>query len=105
VLLQFAACTATAANAFRRHPSGFKFTGLHTTAHGAQLPIEVTYTDKESVITKGLENWTTVNEELYNNVTGKLEDTAKELARASRRARARTAREGRRTSSARWTNT
>jgi hypothetical protein len=59
----------------------FKFTGLHTNGHGAQLPIDVTYTDKESAITKGLENWTTVNEELYNNITGKLEDTAKELAR------------------------
>jgi type 1 glutamine amidotransferase len=59
----------------------FKFTGLHTNGHGAQLPIEVSYTDKENPILKGAENWTTVNEELYNNITGKLEDTAKELAR------------------------
>ena len=47
----------------------FEFTGLHTNGHGAQLPIEITFTDKESPITKGAENWTTVN------------DTAKELAR------------------------
>jgi type 1 glutamine amidotransferase len=59
----------------------FEFTGLHTNGHGAQLPIEITFTDKESPITKGIENWTTVNEELYNNITGKLLDTAKELAR------------------------
>lgn len=59
----------------------FKFTGLHTNGHGAQLPIEVTFTDKENPITKGMENWTTVNEELYNNITGKLEATAKEIAR------------------------
>jgi type 1 glutamine amidotransferase len=59
----------------------FEFTGLHTNGHGPQLPIEVTYTDKEHPITKGLENWTTVNEELYNNITGKLLDTAKELAK------------------------
>ena len=59
----------------------FEFTGLHTNGHGAQLPIEITFTDKEGPITKGMENWTTVNEELYNNITGKLLDTAKELAR------------------------
>ncbi len=66
---------------FPKDTEWFKFTGLHTSGHGAQLPIEISYTDKESAITKGLENWTTVNEELYNNITGKLEDTAKELAR------------------------
>jgi type 1 glutamine amidotransferase len=59
----------------------FEFTGLHTNGHGPQLPIQVTYTDKESPITKGFEDWTTVNEELYNNITGKLLDTAKELAK------------------------
>ena len=37
--------------------------------------------DKESPITKGLEDWTTVNEELYNNIAGKLLDTAQPLAR------------------------
>ena len=46
-----------------------------------QLPIAVTFTDKDSPITKGLTDWTTVNEELYNNCTGKLLDTATPLAR------------------------
>ena len=59
----------------------FEFTGLHTNGHGPQVPIAVTYTDKEHAITKGLEDWTTGNEELYNNMTGKLLDTAKELAK------------------------
>ena len=59
----------------------FEFTGLHTNGHGPQLPIEITFTDKESPITKGAENWTTVNEELYNNSAGKLLDTARPLAR------------------------
>ena len=59
----------------------FEFTGLHTTGHGPQAPIEVAYTDKESPITKGLEDWKTVNEELYNNITGKLLETAQPLAR------------------------
>src|SRR5205823_6473937 len=52
-----------------------------TTAHGAQLPIAVSYVDKESPITKGLEDWTTVKEELYNNITGKLLDTGHPLSR------------------------
>jgi type 1 glutamine amidotransferase len=61
----------------------FEFSGLASTIHGPQVPIAVTYTDKESLIIKGLENWTTTNEELYNNVTGKLEETAHALARGS----------------------
>lgn len=59
----------------------FKFTGLNTNGHGPQLPIEVAFTDKDSEITKGMAEWKTINEELYNNLTGKLLDTAKPLAR------------------------
>src|SRR5207237_2007062 len=58
----------------------FDFTGLASTGHGPQAPIEVAYVDKDSPITQGLENWKTVNEELYNNSAGKL------LERESRRA-------------------
>jgi len=61
----------------------FEFTGLASTGHGPQAPIAITYTDKDSPITKGLADWTTVNEELYNNFSGKLLDTAKPLARGS----------------------
>ena len=59
----------------------FEFTGLASTGHGPQAPIAVSYTDPASPITKGLEDWKTINEELYNNFTGKLLDTAKPLAR------------------------
>jgi len=45
------------------------------------LPISVTIVDKDSSITKGQKDWTTVNEELYNNITGKLLDTGHVLAR------------------------
>jgi type 1 glutamine amidotransferase len=58
-----------------------EFTGLLSTGHGAQLPIEVTNVDQENPIIKGLENWKTIKEELYNNFTGKLLDTAKPLSR------------------------
>ncbi|HYF36189.1 MAG TPA: ThuA domain-containing protein, partial [Prosthecobacter sp.] len=52
----------------------YEMLGLQSTGHGPQEPIDVTYTDKDHPITKGLENWTTIREELYNNVqvlTGK----------------------------------
>jgi type 1 glutamine amidotransferase len=59
----------------------FEFTGLPSTGHGPQLPIAITFTDKDSPITKGLSDWTTGKEELYNNSAGKVLDTAHPLAR------------------------
>src|SRR5258705_515720 len=59
----------------------FEFTGMPSTGHGAQLPIAIAFDDKQSPITKGMEDWTTINEELYNNAIGKPLDTAKPLAR------------------------
>lgn len=56
----------------------FKFTGLTTNRHGAQLPIKITF-NPDSPITKNLANWTTVNEELYNE--GSFWKTATALAR------------------------
>lgn len=56
----------------------FEFTGLKTTGHGAQTPIEVKYSDKNHAITKGFDNWTTGNEELY--VILHTFDTVKPLA-------------------------
>ncbi len=61
----------------------FEFTGLQTTGHGAQLPIGITFIDKESPITKNMTDWTTIHEELYNNIAGKLLDTAHPLARGT----------------------
>ena len=59
----------------------FDFTGLASTGHGPQAPIALSFVDKESPITKGLSDWTTVNEELYNNSSGKLLETAQPLVR------------------------
>jgi type 1 glutamine amidotransferase len=67
----------------------FEFTGLPTTAHAAQLPIAVTFLDKDNPITKPLEDWTTINEELYNNSAGKLLGTATPLARGKQTIRSR----------------
>jgi putative heme-binding domain-containing protein len=72
-----------------------QFTGLISTGHGAQRPIAVTFIDRENPITKTLGDWTTENEELYNNATGKLESTAQALARGK---------QGRTESIVAWTN-
>ena len=57
----------------------YELTGVRSTGHGAQLPIAITFVDKESPITKGMEDWTTIHEELYNNKFGLL-DTVHPLA-------------------------
>jgi len=46
----------------------FDMLGLQSTGHGPQKPIDVTYTDDKHPATKGLANWTTIKEELYNNI-------------------------------------
>ena len=48
----------------------YNILGMQSTGHGPQKPIAITYTDKKHPITVGLEDWTTTNEELYNNVHG-----------------------------------
>jgi type 1 glutamine amidotransferase len=65
----------------------FEFTGLQSTGHGPQAPIDISFAKTDNLITKGLVNWTTINEELYNNITGKLLDSATPLARGRQLAR------------------
>ncbi len=59
----------------------FEFTGLATNGHGTQLPIAISFVEPLTPITKGMKDWATINEELYNNLTGKLLETAQPLAR------------------------
>lgn len=63
---------------FEEFKGWFEFTGLDTRGHGAQLPIALTFVDPKHPITKGMDNWTTIKEELYNNI--KVWDTATPLA-------------------------
>jgi len=56
----------------------FEFLGLQSSGHGPQKPIEIKYEDKSHPTTKGAADWTTVNEELYNNV--QVFDSAHTLA-------------------------
>ncbi|MDF1861109.1 MAG: discoidin domain-containing protein [Verrucomicrobiales bacterium] len=46
----------------------FKHLGIQSSRHGPKKPIDIDFVDGEHPITKGLENWTTGDEELYNNV-------------------------------------
>lgn len=46
----------------------FDYLGLQSSGHGPQEPITITFAASGSPITKGLENWLTMKEELYNNV-------------------------------------
>lgn len=50
------------------HAFWFNYLGLQSSGHGPQEPIAISFVDKESPITKGLADWTTIKEELYNNV-------------------------------------
>jgi len=82
----------------------FEFTGLPSTGHGAQLPIELTVADTQSPITKGMANWTTINEELYNNFKGSLVETAKPLIRGKQTSKDRTGKEQTADNVVAWTN-
>ena len=58
----------------------FEFTGLQSTGHGRQAPIRIGFVAPDHPVTHGLADWTTINEELYNNSENKLLDTANSLA-------------------------
>jgi type 1 glutamine amidotransferase len=57
----------------------FQFTGIQSAAHGPHEPIAIQFLDAEHPLTKGLTDWTTIREELYNNL--KVFPTAHPLAR------------------------
>jgi type 1 glutamine amidotransferase len=82
----------------------FEFTGLASTGHGPQLPIALTFADKDSPITRGQQDWTTINEELYNNYTGKLLGTAHALARGKQKIKGQPTRVGTTDNVVVWTN-
>jgi type 1 glutamine amidotransferase len=82
----------------------FEFTGLASTGHGPQQPISITFVDKDSPITHGLADWTTINEEHYNNSAGKLLDTAHALARGKQTFKNRAGRETTNDFVVAWTN-
>jgi type 1 glutamine amidotransferase len=83
----------------------FEFTGLASTGHGPQAPIAIEFVDKESPITRGMKDWSTGNEELYNNAAGKLLETAQPLAKGTQKFKTRDGKETSTTAVCAWTNT
>lgn len=59
----------------------FEYLGLQSSGHGPQLPIGISYVRQPHPLLRGLRDWMTINEELYNNV--QVLPTAKPLARGS----------------------
>ncbi|MCX6924456.1 MAG: ThuA domain-containing protein, partial [Verrucomicrobia bacterium] len=59
----------------------FDYLGLQSSGHGPQLPIAITFMETNHAILKGLSDWTTLNEELYNNI--QVLPSAKALARGT----------------------
>ncbi len=83
----------------------FDFTGQPSTGHGPQLPIAIAF-EKGSPITKGLEDWTTINEEHYNNgPANKPLDTAKTIAHGKQTIKAKDGTEKTNDFVVAWTNT
>jgi type 1 glutamine amidotransferase len=82
----------------------FEFTGLASTGHGPQQPISISFIDDASPITKSLQDWKTVKEELYNNYTGKLLPTGHALARGKQVVRSKSGKESTSDYVVVWTN-
>ena len=60
------------------HGFWFEYLGIQSSGHGAQLPISIGFTNTTHPVATGLKDWTTINEELYNNVH--IFETAQPLA-------------------------
>jgi type 1 glutamine amidotransferase len=60
------------------HSLWFEYLGVQSSGHGPQQPIAIAFTNKTHAVARGLSDWTTINEELYNNI--KVLDTAQPLA-------------------------
>ncbi len=82
----------------------FEFTGLQSTGHGPQAPIEIELIAKSSPIVDDQPNWTTINEELYNNSEGKLVETAKPIAKGKQKVKNRKGEESTSECVVVWTN-
>lgn len=61
------------------HSQWFEYLGLQSSGHGPQKPISIVFVDKKHPVTNGFADWTTINEELYNNI--KVFETAHVLAK------------------------
>src|SRR5438445_3781150 len=61
------------------HGYWFEYLGLQSSGHGPQEPIAIHFTDSRRSIANGLNDWTTIKEEHYNNIH--VFESAHEVAR------------------------
>jgi len=59
----------------------FDYLGLQSSGHGAQLPIAIRLTETNHAILQGSSGWTTMEEELYNNI--QIRPSVKALSRGT----------------------
>ena len=81
----------------------YEYTGLQTKGHGAQLPISIHFEDTEHPITKGLSDWTTIHEELYNNI--QLMPNLHALAKGAQTSKGKDGKESTQNNVVAWVNT
>ena len=84
------------------HGLWFEYLGLQSSGHGPQEPIDIVHIDKEDAISKNLPDWTTIKEELYNNI--KVFDSAKPVAKGKQTVRNKDGSEKEVESVVAWTN-
>ena len=70
---------ATPAEAGTERAAWFEYLGIQSSGHGPKVPMVITFTGGQNPIVRGFSEWTTGNEELYNNI--QVYPTATILAR------------------------
>ena len=65
----------------------FDYLGIQSSGHGPQQPIAIHFTENHHAITHGFADWTTINEELYNNI--QIFPTATPLAHGKQTAKSK----------------
>lgn len=84
------------------HGLWFEYLGLQSSGHGPQEPINISHIEKNDALSKNLPDWTTIKEELYNNV--KVFDTAKPITRGKQLVRSKDGAEKEMDFVTAWTN-
>ncbi|NBV86620.1 MAG: hypothetical protein EBS01_10255 [Verrucomicrobia bacterium] len=84
------------------HGWWFEYLGLQSSAHGPKEPIRISHLDPADALSKNLPDWTTVNEELYNNV--QVFDSARAVLRGKQTVKAKDGTEKEVESVVAWTN-
>ena len=84
------------------HAWWFEYLGLQSSAHGPREPISLTHIDKADTLSKNLPDWTTIQEELYNNI--QVFDSAKAVMRGKQTVKAKDGTEKEMEAVVTWTN-